>query len=503
MENKRVWSIIRTIILSVQLVMELLSAVVILRLNMLPDKYIAVFIATLAVLALITGLLMFIRVKDQIGLWRKIVSCILSLLVICGCVLISKIAWDAHSFVSGVAGGDETPTVRNTYVLVLNEDTAHALADTKGYSYAAVENYDTEHTQQMISAIEKEITATLTLKYYKQATALVDALYNKEVNAVIMNGASISLLIEQAGYEDFLTRARLLYTLPFEDDTNLENTDKEGTVKEALTRAPFVVYISGSDTRSKMLAVSRSDVNILAVVNPQTKQVLLLNTPRDYYVPNPAGKGALDKLTHCGNYGVSCSVEALGDLYNVQINYYGQINFTGFEKLIDAIGGVTVYSDESFRTVSGTYIKAGENQLNGEKALQFARERYNVSGGDNARGKNQMKVIKAVIEKLTSSTTLISKYADILDSLEGMFATNFTTDEISSLVKMQLDDMASWNIQSFAVTGTGGYAETYSWPGEQLYVMRPNEDTVAYASKLIQKVLDGETLSTEDMTMPK
>ena len=264
------------------------------------------------------------------------------------------------------------------------------------------------------------------------------------------------------------------------------------------------MYISGSDTRDKKLVTSRSDVNIMLVVNPKTKQILLLNTPRDYFIPNPAsGTGALDKLTHCGIYGIECSMQALMDLYGVEIDYYAQINFTGFETLIDAIGGVTVYCDQSFTTNKGIHFSKGELELDGSSALVFARERYNVAGGDNARGKNQMKVIKAVIDKATSGTTMLSNYTGIMESLEGMFVTSMPTSDISSLVKMQLKDLAQWNIQSYAVTGNNGKEITYSMPGTKLSVMYPNQGMVDYGSNLIQRVMDGEILTEADMTYTK
>ena len=144
-------------------------------------------------------------------------------------------------------------------------------------------------------------------------------------------------------------------------------------------------------------------------------------------------------------------------------------------------------------------IEKGENHLNGFEALAFARERYHVSGGDRGRGKNQMKVIKAVVEKLTTGTTLISSYGDILSSLEGVFKTNVSSDEISMLVKMQLSDLASWNILSYAVDGTGGSAKTYSSPGHKAYVMYPNEKLVGKASDLAKRVMAGDILTSEDL----
>ena len=502
MENKKLWTILLSIVLFLQAAAEALATAIVLKLNMLPGKYVAFFVAAMVLLLAITALLIFVKVKGKVRIWRRIVACILALLVVCGCALIAKVASDAYRTVNKVTGSAITTNVRNTYVLVLNEDPAQSLADTKGYMYGAMKNYDVAHTQHVIQVVEEQTAQQLDVTYYELANQMVDALYAQESKALIMSGASIALLIEEDDYEDFLNHVRILYTLPYESVEQTEPTQKVEEPKE-ITETPFVVYISGSDTRSSKLTVSRSDVNILAIVNPVTKQVLLLNTPRDYYVPNPAGDGALDKLTHCGLYGVDCSMEALSDLYGAEIAYYGQINFTGFETLIDALGGITIYSDQSFPARDDTYINVGENYLTGSQALDLCRERYHVSGGDNGRGKNQMKVIKAVIEKMTNSTTLISNYSDILTSLEGMFTTNFTSEEISKLVKMQLNDMAKWNVQSFAVTGVGGSEKTYSAPGVHAYVMWPNEDVVVYASELIQRVIAGDILTEEDMKVPQ
>ena len=497
MQNKTKWTILLSAALFLQVVAEIFASVIIIQLNVLPNKLLVLLFAGMMALAVGTALFMFIQVKGNVALWRRIAACVLALLIACGCALISKVAWDANSLIDNVTDADKLPSTRNTYVLVLNDDPAQTLADTKGYTYGAVENYDVEHTEQITVAIENEIGEVLSLEYFPQTAAMADALYNGAVDAIILNGAGIAFLTEEVGYEDFLDRARILYTLSFESVVEPVET----TPVEEVVTSPFVVYISGSDTRNDFLDVSLSDVNILAAINPQTKQILLLNTPRDYFVPNPAGNGALDKLTHCGRYGIDCSIKALEDLYELKIDYYGQINFKGFEGLVDAIGGITFHSDKSFQA-RDTYIKAGENQLTGAQALDVARERYHVSGGDNGRGKNQMKMIKAVIEKVTSSTALISNYADVLSSLEGMVVTSFRSAEISALVKMQLTDMAQWNIQSFAVTGFDGNEITYSYRGQELYVMLPNEKTVAYASTLVNKVLDGQVL-TEEMTMPK
>jgi len=500
MENKMIWSVIRAAVLTLQLVAEVLAAVFVLSLNILPPIYLVVFLGILAILAEGSVLFMFVRVKDRIRLWRKIVSCVLAVLIVVGCALLSKVAWRTHGFLGNVTGIDENAESRKIHVVVLQENPANSLEDTKGYRYGVLEDFETEYTALMIAEIEKATGESLSLVTYPQVIQMADALYNREIDAIIMHEVSLSLLFDQQGYEDFESRVKFLNSLSYKPENS--SPDDEPGVNAEIARSPFAVYISGSDTRSSRLEVGRSDVNILVVVNPNTKQILLINTPRDYYIPNPAGKGKLDKLTHCGNYGINCSIEALETLYKTEINYYGRINFGGFEKLIDSIGGITVVSDESF-SAQGYPIQKGENQLDGKHALMFARERHTVSGGDNGRGKNQMKVIKAVIEKLTSSTALISNYSSILNSLEGMFATNFHADELSALVKMQLSNMASWNIQSFAVTGIGDYQETYSWQGTDLWVMWPNEKSVNHAITLINRVLGGETITAADMKVPK
>lgn len=282
------------------------------------------------------------------------------------------------------------------------------------------------------------------------------------------------------------------------DDTT-EGSDAGKNSDTGITEKPFLLYLSGSDTRSEMLTTSRSDVNILAAVNPVTKQILLINTPRDYYIANPAKDGELDKFTHCGIYGIDCSIQALEDLYDEDITCYAQINFTGFETLIDAVGGVTVHSDTAFKTSRGTEIVKGDNDLNGKEALILVRERYNLPNGDNDRGKNQMKVLKEVVKKLSSGKTLLMNYSDILESLEGMFITDVSSDEIAAFVKMQLDDMESWNVLSYAVTGTGGRAETASMPGRRLYVCYPDQSTVKKAKKLIDQVMEGTVLDAKDL----
>ena len=251
----------------------------------------------------------------------------------------------------------------------------------------------------------------------------------------------------------------------------------------------FIMYLSGIDTYGGISTRSRSDVNILAVVNTETKDILLLSTPRDYYISYSETGGAKDKLTHAGIYGINASIDALEQLYDVDVNYYLRVNFSGFIDIINALGSVDVNSDYDF-TARGTEIHKGINHLTGEEALSFARERYSFKDGDFQRGRNQMEVIRAVIQK-TASSSLLTNYMSVMNAVAGSFETNMSQEEISDLVKMQLSDMASWNITSYTSEGQVSSAETYSMPGQMLSVVIPDESSVEEAKNMITDVIEG------------
>lgn len=511
MRSTKNWTIPLLVVFLLQVLVQTLTVVIVLQLDMLPSKYVLLLVGVMGFIALGTGLLFFVKVKGRVSLTRRIITCFLAVLIVCGCAFVSKSIAQVHKTVQSVTGVTLETDGANMYAVVRQDDAAQKLADTKGYTYGAIDSkydVDIKRTEKMLELVSAEIGGTPNVKKYPDKGALADALLNKEIDVMLINGVTLGLLLEEKDEDEtFQAKLRILYSVPCE-----KLDDKPSTVPDPpdqpdpgknVTNAPFVVYISGSDARTNtILKSSRSDVNILMIVNPVTKQILLLNTPRDYYIGNPHYGGALDKLTHCGNAGVGNSMLALEELYGVDIPYYGHINFVGFEKLIDDIGGITIYSDQAF-TARATKIKKGENYLNGTQALDFSRERYHVNGGDNGRGKNQMKVISAVIKKMTTGTTLITKYSEILSDLEGLVAFNLQSEDISMLVKMQLSDMASWNVQSFAVTGTNGSEETCSMPGDILYVMHPDEKSVAYASELIDRVLAGEKLTEADMKVPE
>ena len=281
-----------------------------------------------------------------------------------------------------------------------------------------------------------------------------------------------------------------------------------GAEANKITKEPFVIYLSGVDTRGELTENARSDVNILAAVNPVTKRVALVNTPRDYYV-DLAGTDSKDKLTHAGLYGVETSMETLGNLYGVNVDHYIRINFAGFISIIDALGGVDVYSDQAFTSVGSpgyydpTTFVEGWNHLDGKSALAFARERHAFASGDIQRGINQMKVIDAMLNKIKSPALLMG-FSKIMDAASDCFVTSFSQDQISALVRMQLSDFAEWDIESYTVTGTSSSStKCYSAKGQKLYVMKPDDSSVSKAREMIASVLGGEGTVADTTQKPE
>lgn len=260
-------------------------------------------------------------------------------------------------------------------------------------------------------------------------------------------------------------------------DTTAQEVKATTPVDEILT-TPFVLYISGRDAGGSL-----SDVNQLAVVNPRIHRILLINTPRDYYVPLAGKTGLSDKLTHAGTYGMDTSIETLENLYDVDINYYVQINFDSLVGLVDRLGGIDVDSAYAFDEFT-----VGMNHLTGAQALRFARNRAAFSGGDRVRGENQQRVITAIIRKLSNPSTVVN-YTSILGAMEGSFITNFGSDNIAKFAKNQISSNPNWSVQTYAVDGAGAMVYTYSYPRQRLYVMLPNQDTVNTAKQKIADIL--------------
>ena len=463
--------------------------------GMLSNLYLIILMVVLIVLNAVSVIVQLPLRRNKAGkLIMGIVSLLLSGAMLYGVVAVNSV----QSALSKIVG--KMTETEITEVRVMNDNPATSMGDTRGYTFGYIADADTKNTQSILDEISKSF-GTIKSKGYDSMTALADAPYDDEVDAILINQGYVDLLTEKDGYTDFRDQTRVLYTYTttHEVDPIVPNT--------SITKEPFVVYCSGIDARVDAIsAKSRSDVNILAVVNPTTKQILLVNTPRDYYLPL-ARNGELDKLTHAGLYGIDESMKVLGNLYGVQADYYVRVNFAGLVKIVDALGGVDIESDANFSCVpmetpdgNGDYtyqkysFTKGINHVNGSQALAFARERKAFADGDNRRGQHQMTVIKAIVNKACSSAVL-TKYQELLKAASDAFITNMPYADISSLVQMQLGDMADWNITTYAVSGEGSTEYCYAL-GDKAWVMIKDSSKVNTAKNMIQQVINGEVPTT-------
>lgn len=373
-KKKSKWKITAGIILVVQLVLSLTTVGIVLWLNMLPELYVMLFGLILLFLLIMEYCLFYFgkKGKKKTACYvRRTFGILLSLACMVVCIGGSYMLVKAGNTLGDITGNVKTTDTVSAYVMV--DDPAQTLMDAKDYVFAITEKYDYEHTQKAIEKINETVGTQIHTQVYDNILDMVQALYEGNADAMLMNVAYVDVVEAQDGYETFSSRTRTLYD--HEEETVV--TEDSQTAEKSITTDPFVIYISGSDTRTLTLTTSRSDVNILAVVNPSTKQVLLINTPRDYYVDTAASAGAKDKLTHCGMYGIDCSMATLGNLYDEHVDYYVQINFNGFKTLVDAVGGITVESEKAFRTSEGGfYINQGTNQL-------MVRWRFPTCGREN------------------------------------------------------------------------------------------------------------------------
>ena len=462
---------------ALQVVASAVLLILMMQLNVLPVRYTGAVIGLTIFLAILMILMQFPRKTRLAGC---ILSGIFCLVFILGDIYLAR----THMVLSDITVEDNNYTVDQIVIAVLKDDPAEELEDTLIYNFGIQKTLDRENTDTTISNIEEQSGTTLNVTEFDDLASMAQALYDGQVQAVIYNAAYDDTIEETV--EDFTDQIKVLENHEIRTQTQMTGNDIN------VTQNPFTVYISGIDVYGEISQTSRSDVNMLVTVNPQTKEVIMTTTPRDYYVQLPGVSGeSRDKLTHAGIYGIQCSIDTLEQLYDIEIDYYVRVNFTTLRNLVDALGGVNVYSEYEFTThyKNGGYeIKKGYNFMDGKKALAFARERYNVPGGDEQRGRDQQAVLKALFEKVMSPS-ILTGYLGILDSIEGNFETNMGMDQIASLVKMQLADGSSWDIKSQSVTGTFGNEYCYSGGYQLLSIMYPDETSVAEARQGILRVL--------------
>ena len=443
--------------------------------DVIPPKYFYPVVGVSIFIAILNAVILYMpRVKSKL----KIVFIVLAILLSVLFGFVAQKLLITNDFLEKIT--NTKYETEDYYVIVLNDKNYKKLSDLDNLKTGIYKNSAKTYKEARKELLGKIKTTNVD---YEDVSILADDLLNERVNAMFISSVYKNTLDEEKA--TFKESTKVLYTISIK--TKAEDISKAVKV----TEQPFNIFVSGIDTTGRISNVSRSDVNMIVSVNPNTNKILLTSIPRDYYVQLHGTTGLKDKLTHAGIYGVNKSITTLEDLFKTDINYYVRVNFTTLTKLVDNIGGIDVYSDASFYcfTDRGVYVRKGNNHFNGRQALAFSRERYAYQEGDRHRVKNQQDVFTAIFKKISSSQTLISKYDSILGTLDQSFQTNMSQRDIKKLVKRQLDKMPSWTIENQSVNGTDSSAETYSYAGQKLYVMIPDMKTVETASARIDAFL--------------
>ncbi|WP_276904004.1 LCP family protein [Faecalibaculum rodentium] len=470
----------------------------IVKLGMLPENMLMIGCVIILVIAALVMVL-------QLGFTRGTASKIILTTVTVMMILVYGTGTYYISKASGLLGnvtdfGNETTTT--VQVIALKDSGIKSEKDLEGKTVGSLKSISLASTQALIQDLSGK-GVTFQDKQYDNIQGMVNGLYDKEVPAIILNDAYRGNIndLEDEKFKNFGTDTQVVYTYTYKT----ENKSTTNSVDD-ITKNPFTVLISGVDSRDGFAESSRSDVNMLATINPVTKTVLLTSIPRDYYVTTvceeDAGcqNGAKDKLTHTGLHGTETTKKTTESLLGIEINYTAKVNFTSVVNLVDALGGIDVdvkpglavdhfYTNDYFGTDYG--VTEGINHLNGQAALCYARERYAYQDGDRQRVKNQQEVLMAIVKKATSPS-VIGNYPALMDALSGAFQTDLSQDEIQSLIQFQLKEMPDWQFITYSLDGQGS-TEFCAELGNNASVMIPDNETVVTAKKRIEAVIEGKS----------
>lgn len=438
--------------------------------NVLPMEYFIVLCFLLLIIDVIV-----ISLLLSFGTIKNILGGFFSLLLIV--TMIVGINYELNTLDFFKQFGFNEYKTENYGIYVLKNSNYENIVDLENKSIGHLDLKKNTGLNKMVDKIAKKIE--FKSKTYDDIYSMVSDLIGKKIEGIILEEAQVEILKEENYNEYELLKSIYSDVIELSIKKNKSNID--------ITKDSYNIYISGIDTYGNITNVSRSDVNILATVNPVKKEILLTNIPRDYYVKLHSFN-EYDKLTHAGIYGIDESISTIEDLLDTKINYYVKVNFTSLIDIVDALDGIVVNSNYSFTTVDGYSFKKGNNYLDGKEALSFARERKAFKEGDRIRGENQQLILTSIINKATS-TKIITNYTEILKAVKGKFITNIKDEEITKLIKMQFSDGQAWNIKSISVNGVDSYDYVYSYKKNKLYVMRPIQETVDNAKGKIKDVM--------------
>ncbi|HEM2684324.1 LCP family protein [Streptococcus suis] len=442
------------------------------RYNILDFRYLNYIVTLLLVgVAVLAGLLM----------WRKKARIFTALLLVFSLVITSVGIYGLQEVVKFSTRLNSNSTFSEYEMSILVPANSDITDVRQLTSILAPAEYDQDNITALLDDISKMESTQLATSPATSYLTAYQSMLNGESQAMVFNGVFTNILENED--PGFSSKVKKIYSFKV--------TQTVETATKHVSGDSFNIYISGIDAYGPISTVSRSDVNIIMTVNRATHKILLTTTPRDSYVAiADGGQNQYDKLTHAGIYGVNASVHTLENLYGIDISNYVRLNFTSFLQLIDLVGGIDVYNDQEFTSLHGNYhFPVGQVHLNSDQALGFVRERYSLTGGDNDRGKNQEKVIAALIKKMSTPENL-KNYQAILSGLEGSIQTDLSLETIMSLVNTQLESGTQFTVESQALTGTGrSDLSSYAMPGSQLYMMEINQDSLEQAKAAIQSVL--------------
>ena len=477
-KRKEIYKWIGYVMLSGYGVASIVFLIALTGLNMLPGIHLTMVGIVLAIIGVVLSLFHGKKVAPSVT--SSVLTMLLTVLLCIGILYIQRADEMLDEVTTIVVQTDVVS------VIVLYNDAAESLEDARDYEFGIVQEVDRENTNRTIEELNNLLGANLDTVEFDDFVAVADALREGKVGAVIVNDALFRVVAGIEGYEWMHGGIRILEMVEHEVVEVVEGEVEVTPPLEPPEELPniFTMLITGIDTYGSVAARARSDVNILMVVNTDSKEILLLSTPRDAFVTFDRSGDVGDKLTHAGIYGVEQSISAIERVYGIQIDYFFRLNFTGFMEIIDALGGVEVYSHYHFTVYPIRTYEAGWNHLTGIEALAFARERASFAAGDHQRAAHQMEVIRALIAQAASAALLLN-FNSVMTAVSGSFETNMPRSQMNDIVRMQLADMAGWTITSFTTGGTSSMGSTFSMPGHMLYIIHLHEESILEARRLI------------------
>lgn len=458
------------------------------KINVLPTKLLFLITIIFVLLDAIFALLLCYYTRAVVS---KIICVVITLVLIFGSCMGGFYISKTGSLLTSIT--NVTKHAKNTVSVVVKQSSdIKNKSQLNGLSVGTLRTIGTQGSSKALKELSKD-GILMNQSEYDSLSAMLEAFYKGEVDSIIINESSRSQILDMESYADFDNNTRVVYQTSYK----VENTDKANAVTD-ITSKPFNVLISGSDTRGGFDENGRSDVIMVATINPKTSTILLTSVPRDFYVTTACDaadgcmQGALDKITHTGIHGTNTTKRTVEQLLGVEINYTFKVGFDTVTDLVDALGGVDVYVEPGYAVTTSTFsVHEGTNHLDGEHALAYARERYSYTEGDRQRTKNQQQVLMGIVNEATKPS-VITKYASIMDAMANTFSTTMSNEEISDLIKYQINNNPKWKMEQYMVDGTGDTLMCAEL-GDAASVMVPDQSTVKLAKDKINAVLAGKS----------